>query len=65
MKSKNGYDAGFIKDEYFCNANKCECAQIDQAIIGKLEFFFESIAKNQFRRHCSIWKNFSQIDEEQ
>ena len=38
-KSKNGYDAGFIKDEYFCNAIKCECAQIDQAIIGKLKFF--------------------------
>ena len=53
-KSKNGYDVGFIKDEYFCNAIKCECAQIDQAIIGKLKFSFEANAKNQFRRHCSI-----------
>ena len=54
LKSKNGYDTGFIKDEYFCNANKCECAQIDQAIIGKLEFLSQAKAKNLFRRHCSI-----------
>ena len=41
-ESKNGYDAGFIKDNYYCNSNKCECAPIDQTIIGKLEFLFNS-----------------------
>ena len=38
-KSKNGYDAGFIKDEYECNSNKCECAHFGQVIIGKLKFY--------------------------
>ena len=36
-KSKNGYDAGFAKDEYGCNLNKCECAEFDQVVIGKLD----------------------------
>ena len=35
-KSKNRYDAGFTKDEYACNLNKCECAEFDQVVIGKL-----------------------------
>ena len=39
LKSQNGYDAGFIKDEFNCNSNKCECAHFDQIVIGKLDFF--------------------------
>ena len=31
-----GYDVGFIKDEYGCNSNKCECAHFDDTVIGKL-----------------------------
>ena len=38
-KSKNGYDAGYIKDEYGCNSNKCECGHFDQVIIGKFKFY--------------------------
>ena len=34
-QSKNGYDAGYVKDEYDCNADGCECAHFDQAVIGK------------------------------
>ena len=34
-----GYDAGFIKDEYGCNLNKCECAHFDDTVIGKLDFY--------------------------
>ena len=37
-QSKMGYDAGFIKDEFECNANKCECAHFNQTVIGKLNF---------------------------
>ena len=33
-----GYDAGFTKDEFECNANKCECAHFNQTVIGKLKF---------------------------
>ena len=33
-----GYDVGFIKDEYGCNSNECECAHFNDAIIGKLHF---------------------------
>ena len=33
-----GYDVGFIKDEYGCNLNSCECAHFDDTIIGKLKF---------------------------
>ena len=36
--SENGYDAGFIKDEYDCNLKKCECAYFDQLKIGKSKF---------------------------
>ena len=34
-QSKNGYDAGFIKDEFDCNLETCECAHFNQTIIGK------------------------------
>ena len=39
--SKNGYDAGFIKDEFNCNLDKCECAHFNQTIIGKVPLFYE------------------------
>ena len=32
----NGYDAGFIRDEYGCNLDKCECQHYDQFVIGKI-----------------------------
>ena len=32
--SQNGYDAGFIKDEYSCNSDQCKCAHFDQIVIG-------------------------------
>ena len=32
-----GYDVGFIKDQYGCNTDKCECAHFDDAVIGKLD----------------------------
>ena len=34
-KSQNGYDVGFIKDEFDCITSNCECARFDQTIIGK------------------------------
>ena len=34
-QSKNGYDAGFVKDEFDCNLDTCECAHFNQTIIGK------------------------------
>ena len=37
-KSKNGYDAGFIKDEFDCNLSKCECENFDKIVIGKFVF---------------------------
>ena len=40
-QSKMGYDAGFTKDEFECNSNKCECAHFDQTVIGKLKTFIE------------------------
>ena len=33
-----GYDVGFIKDDYGCNSNKCECAHFADTVIGKLFF---------------------------
>ena len=42
----NGYDAGFIRDEYGCNLEKCECAHFNQFVIGKhlfLKFFDQKI----------------------
>ena len=42
--SKNGYDAGFIKDEFGCNLDKCECAHFNQTIIGK--HFNDSFSKS-------------------
>ena len=36
-KRNNGFDAGFTRDEYHCNSNKCECAHYDQVVIGNLE----------------------------
>ena len=38
-KSIKGYDAGYIKDQYGCNSNKCECAHFSRVIIGKLKFY--------------------------
>ena len=34
-RSKNGYDVGYVKDDYDCNTDQCECAHFDQAVIGK------------------------------
>ena len=34
-KRKLGYDTDFIKDEYGCITNECECAPFDQNVIGK------------------------------
>ena len=34
-QSKNGYDVGYVKDDYDCNTDRCECAHFDQAFIGK------------------------------
>ena len=39
LLSMKGYDAGFIKDEYGCNSNKCECANFDEIVIGKTVLF--------------------------
>ena len=41
-KSKMGYDVGFIKDQYGCNTDKCECAHFDDAVIGKLDIWYSS-----------------------
>jgi len=72
-KRKFGYNAGYIKDEYECNSNKCKCATFDQTVIGKFEFSLLTNRthslwvtdriwpKPSFRRHCCIWKNSSQI----
>ena len=57
-----GYDVGFIKDEYGCNSNECECAHFNDAIIGKLDFVLIVNLKPSFRRHCCFWKNGSEID---
>ena len=38
-KSAKNYDAGFTKDEYDCNSNKCECAYFDQLVIGNFDFY--------------------------
>ena len=38
-----GYDVGFIKDQYGCNSNKCECAHFDETIIGKLDCIYRYI----------------------
>ena len=65
LLSMKGYDAGFIKDEYGCNSNKCECANFDEIVIGKTVLFWSSCFKTFFRRHCSIWKDVKQIDEDQ
>ena len=48
-ESKNGYDAGFIKDEYDCNLSKCLCANFDKIVIGKLELLVKCLAKNSIQ----------------
>ena len=41
--SQNGYDGGFVKDEFDCNLDKCECLHFNQTVIGKTPFekFFQ------------------------
>ena len=34
MKSEVGYDGGYSKDHYGCTKRPCECASIDDIIIG-------------------------------
>ena len=47
---KNGYDAGFVRDEYDCNSQQCECAIFDQTVIGKPPFLNSPIKhKKTFR----------------
>ena len=41
-----GYDVGFIKDQYGCNSNKCECAHFDETIIGKLDCIYRYINRS-------------------
>ena len=43
---KNGYDAGFIKDEYYCNLDECECAHFNKTVIGNIHFCKSFILKN-------------------
>ena len=31
-----GFDAGFIRDEYGCILDRCECAHYSQTVIGKI-----------------------------
>ena len=33
---EKGYDAGFIRDEYGCILDRCECAHYSQTVIGKI-----------------------------
>ena len=33
---RDGFDAGFIRDEYGCILDKCECAHYSQTVIGKI-----------------------------
>ena len=35
IQRQNGYDAGYVKNEYDCNHYECECAHFDQAVIGE------------------------------
>ena len=42
----NGYDAGFEKDEYDCNLDKCECQNFDQFVIGKVLIHWLSRREN-------------------
>ena len=42
---KNGYDAGFIKDEFDCNLDKCECAHFNQTIIGNFPSFSKTLTQ--------------------
>ena len=41
---KNGYDVGFIKDEFGCNLSQCECANFDEIVIGKFELLLKLVA---------------------
>ena len=57
-QSKNGYDAGFIKDEFDCVTDKCECARFDQVIIGKKKRYrFSLLSWIIFRWYCNFWKH--------
>ena len=33
---EKGFDAGFIRDEYGCILERCECAHFSQTVIGKI-----------------------------
>ena len=51
QKRTIGYDVGFIKDEYGCNAYKCECAHFDQSSIGKLKPYLIWVNMGYFMAH--------------
>ena len=62
IQRNNGYDAGYAKDEYDCNLDKCQCAHFDGAIIGKLKMF-SILFKQMLRRYCSIRTDCPQVDQ--
>ena len=35
-RREKGFDAGFIRDEYDCVLDRCECAHFSQTVIGKI-----------------------------
>ena len=34
--SEKGYDAGFLRNEYGCIFDRCECAHFSQTVMGKI-----------------------------
>ena len=50
----NGYDAGFIKDEYECNLDKCECAHFNQTVISKIVSFLKTFTQTTNSGHIAV-----------
>ena len=49
-----GFDAGFIRDEFDCNLDKCECAHFNQTIIGKVSSFLRTFAQLIFSGDIAV-----------